>query len=880
MFSNISIDGRSYGFYSIKGFEETKKLPYSLRILLENLLRYKDLEDDKKDEREKIVKEEHIDLLLKRKKGSEIPFFPERVILQDFTGVPLITDIAVMRDVAKKFGKDPKIINPIKRCDLVIDHSVQVDFFGMDLAFELNTKKEFERNRERYEFLKWAQENFKNIRVIPPGAGIIHQVNLEFLADVVRVEKSNKRKKPILFPDTLLGTDSHTTMINAIGVLGWGVGGIEAEAVMLGEPNYIVVPETVGVKLIGKPKEGVTATDIVLTITEILRKKKVVDKFVEFFGPGLKNLSVPDRATISNMSPEYGARCGFFPVDSETLKYLELTGRSKKHLKIVEAYLKRNMLFYEDESKIEFDDVVEIDLEKVEPSVAGPSRPHDRISLGDLKSKFISYLGREKKEVEVDLNETERIKLRDGSVVLSAITSCTNTSNPHLMIGAGILAKKAVERGLRVPGYVKTSNAPGSLVVAEYLERAGLMPYLKALGFHITGYGCTVCIGNSGPINEKIEQAIKKENLVAVSVLSGNRNFEARIHPSARANFLMSPPLVVAFAIAGRIDINLLEEPIGYDPNGNPVYLKDIWPQKEEVERFTSIISSELFKKKYSNVFEGTEEWKKLKAPKSDTYSWDQNSTYIKAPPFFENFEIDEPKEIKDIKGARLLLILGDSITTDHISPAGNIKADSPAGKYLVERGVKPVDFNNYGARRGNWEVMVRGTFANIRLKNLMVDLEGGYTVYDGKVVSVFEASEMYKKDGVPLLVIAGKEYGSGSSRDWAAKGPALLGIKAVIAESFETIHRSNLVGMGIVPLQFKSTNLKELQINGSEIFNIPLKDLAPQKEIEVEMVRSNGESVKFQVIAKINTYVEVDYIRHGGILPYVLRKILKNKAK
>lgn len=873
MRTELNIDGKNYIIYSLKSFDGVEKLPYSLRVLLENLVRHLD-EEKKRGDGSKVVKEEHINFVLQRKKGQEIPFFPERVILQDFTGVPLITDIAVMRDVAKKFGKDPKIINPVKRCELVIDHSVQIDYFGTDLALELNTKKEFERNRERYMFLKWAQKSFKNFKVIPPGAGIIHQVNLEFLADVVRKEGK------VLFPDTLLGTDSHTTMINSIGVLGWGVGGIEAEAVMLGEPNYIVVPEVIGVKLVGKPKEGVTATDIVLTITEILRKKKVVDKFVEFFGPGLKNLQVPDRATISNMSPEYGARCGFFPIDEETIKYLKLTGRPPKHIKIVEKYARENLLFYEDGDKIEYDDVVEVDLEKIKPSVAGPSRPHDRISLEELKDKFLSYLGREKKEVEVELYG-EKIKFGDGSVIISAITSCTNTSNPHLMIGAGILAKKAVERGLKVPVYVKTSNAPGSRVVAEYLEQSGLMPYLKALGFHITGYGCTVCIGNSGPINQKIEDVIKKESITAVAVLSGNRNFEARIHPYAKANFLMSPPLVVAFALAGKIDINLLEEPIGYDPNGLPVFLKDIWPTKEEIEKYLSYVSTELFKKKYKDIFEGTEEWKNLDVPDSDTYPWDENSTYIKPPPFFENFTLDEPEEIPDIRGARILLILGDSITTDHISPAGSIKVDSPAGRYLIERGIKPEDFNTYGARRGNWEVMVRGTFANIRLKNLMLEnVEGGYTLYNGKIFSVFEAAELYKKDGIPLLVIGGKEYGSGSSRDWAAKGPALLGIKVVIAESFETIHRSNLVEMGVVPLQFKDTNAKELGIKGGEIFNIPLKELSPNKEIEVEMIRENGETVKFPVIAKLNTQIEVEYIKHGGILPYVLRKILRKGRK
>lgn len=869
MYRKINLDGKSYGIYSIRDFNE--KLPYSLRILLENLIRYKDIMGQ-------IVKDEHIDSLIGRKKGQEIPFFPERVILQDFTGVPLITDIAVMRDVAVRLGKNPRLINPIKRCDLVIDHSVQVDFFGTSYAFEYNTKKEFERNRERYEFLKWAQKSFKNIRVIPPGAGIIHQVNLEMLADLVRVERI-KGKGLVLFPDTLLGTDSHTTMINSIGVLGWGVGGIEAEAVMLGEPNYIVVPEVIGVKLVGKPKDGITATDIVLTITEILRKKNVVDKFVEFFGPGLKNLSIPDRATISNMSPEYGARCGFFPPDEETIKYLRITGRPKKHIVLVETYLKENLLFYDGSDNIDFDDVVEIDLGKVVPSVAGPSRPHDRTSLEDLRSKFISYIKKEKKSVEIEVRG-QKVRIEDGSIILAAITSCTNTSNPYLMLGAGILAKKAVQKGLSVPPYVKTSNAPGSLVVRSYLEKSGLMPYLEALGFHITGYGCTVCIGNSGPINHRVEEAVKKENLIAVSVLSGNRNFEARIHPLARANFLMSPPLVVAFALAGRIDINMNEEPIGYDPNGNPVYLKDIWPTKEEIENYVSIISDQIFKEKYSKIFEGTDEWKNLSAPDSDTYPWDVNSTYIKPPPFFENFDLSEPEKINDITGARVLLILGDSITTDHISPAGNIDVNSPAGRYLLERGIKPSDFNNYGARRGNWEVMVRGTFANIRLKNFMVDVEGGYTICDGKVVSVFEASEYYKAKSIPLIVIAGKEYGSGSSRDWAAKGPALLGVKAVIAESFETIHRSNLVEMGVVPLQFKDTNAKDLGISGKETFNIYLSDLQPQKEVEVQMIRENGESVKFKAIAKINTQVEVDYIRHGGILPYVMRKILRRKSR
>jgi len=872
----LFINGKEYKFFSIRalGEDKIKKLPFSLRVLLENLLRYH-IKDNGK-----VVEKNHIDSLIERKVGQEIPFYPERVILQDFTGIPLITDLAVMRDTVKKMGYDPKIINPIKRCDLVIDHSVQVDYFGSSLALELNIKKEFERNRERYIFLKWAQNAFENFRVIPPGAGIIHQVNLEFLADVVMVQKYGKNK--VLFPDTLLGTDSHTTMINALGVLGWGVGGIEAEAVMLGEPYYITIPEVVGVRLKGKPKPYITSTDIVLFLTYTLRKRGVVDKFVEFFGEGVKNLSLADRATISNMCPEYGARCAFFPVDQETINYLYITGRPKKHIEIVSAYLKENMLFqdYSNSDSVEYDEVVEVDLSEIEPTVAGPSRPHDKVELKDIKKRFYETLGREPKEVEVEL-DSGKYKIKDGSIIIAAITSCTNTSNPYLMIGAGLLAKKAVERGLRTPPWVKTSNAPGSRVVTEYLKRLKLLPYLEALGFHITGYGCTVCIGNSGPINSKIEEAIRENNLNCVAVLSGNRNFEARIHLMARSNFLMSPPLVVAFALAGKI-IDPNDEPIGFDPNGIPVFLKDIWPSDEEIRRCMNEVSPELFREKYSNIFEGNEEWKSLPSPKGDTFEWDPNSTYIKPPPFFDDFS-DEPKPIENILGARVLLWLGDTVTTDHISPAGSIPKDSPAGNYLIERGVKKEDFNTYGARRGNWEVMVRGTFANTRLKNLLLGgrKEGGYTLFLGeKEVSVFEASELYKKNNIPLLVVAGKEYGAGSSRDWAAKGTQLLGVKAVIAESFETIHRSNLVCMGVVPLQLKDKSSKELKLTGKEVFNIPLSQIEPGKELEIEMVREDGSREKIKVIVKVNTKVELEYIKHGGILPYVLRKILERNRK
>lgn len=873
---SVFIDGKEYKFFSLRVFGEDKikKLPFSLRVLLENLIRYH-IKDSGK-----VVEKSHIDSLIERKIGQEIPFYPERVILQDFTGIPLITDLAVMRDTVKKMGYDPKIINPIKRCDLVIDHSVQVDYFGSSFALELNIKKEFERNRERYIFLKWAQNAFKNFRVIPPGAGIIHQVNLEFLADVVIVQKYGKSK--VLFPDTLLGTDSHTTMINALGVLGWGVGGIEAEAVMLGEPYYITIPEVVGVRLKGKPKPYITSTDIVLYLTHTLRKKGVVDKFVEFFGEGLKNLSLADRATVSNMCPEYGARCAFFPVDQETINYLYLTGRPKKHIEIVSAYLKENMLFqdYSDSDSVEYDEVVEVDLSEIEPTVAGPSRPHDKVELKDIKKRFYETLGREPKEVEVEL-DGGKYKIRDGSIIISAITSCTNTSNPYLMIGAGLLAKKAVERGLRTPPWVKTSNAPGSRVVTEYLKRLKLLPYLEALGFHITGYGCTVCIGNSGPINSKIEEAIRQNNLNCVAVLSGNRNFEARIHLMARSNFLMSPLLVVAFALAGKI-IDPYEEPVGFDPNGFPVFLKDIWPSDEEIRECMSEVSPELFREKYSNIFEGNEDWKSLPSPQGDTFEWDPNSTYIKPPPFFDDFS-DEPKPVEDISGARVLLWLGDTITTDHISPAGSIPENSPAGRYLLERGVKREDFNTYGARRGNWEVMVRGTFANTRLKNLLLGgtKEGGYTLFLGeKELSVFEASELYKKNNIPLLVVAGKEYGAGSSRDWAAKGTQLLGVKAVIAESFETIHRSNLVCMGVVPLQLKDKSSNELKLTGKEVFNIPLSQIEPGKELEIEMIREDGSVEKIKVIAKVNTKVELEYIKHGGILPYVLRKILERSRK
>src|SRR5882757_1628911 len=783
-----------------QGVGTIAKLPFSLRILLENLLRCEDGRFVRADDIKALA------MWAPGAKDKEIAFMPARVLLQDFTGVPAIVDLAAMREAVNKIGGNPKRINPLFPVELVIDHSVQVDNFGTSDSFALNAELEFQRNVERYAFLRWGQTSFQNFKAVPPGTGICHQVNLEYLARVVCAMPSGNRFEA--YPDSVVGTDSHTTMVNALGVFGWGVGGIEAEAAMLGQPSSMLIPEVIGFRLRGRLSAGATATDLVLTVTEMLRKKGVVGKFVEFYGSGLSTLSVPDRATIANMAPEYGATKGYFPVDKETLAYLQFTARSAEQIALVEAYCKEQMLFRTDETPAPlFNDTLELDLGTVEPTVAGPKRPQDRVALRQAKSSFTKVLeGTPVKHVAVR-NNGDSFDLSNGSVVIAAITSCTNTSNPSLMLGAGLLAKKAVERGLQVKPWVKTSLAPGSKVVTDYLLAAGLTQYLEKLKFNLVGYGCTTCIGNSGPLPESIGAAIKENNLVAVAVLSGNRNFEGRIHPLVRANYLASPPLVVAYALAGRMDMDLTTEPLGNDSNGVPVYLKDIWPTPQEIETTVrASVTSAQYSKQYSEVFEGDAHWKSMPIPKGDIYKWDQKSTYIKLPPYFDNMP-KTPPALADIHGAKVLAILGDSVTTDHISPAGSIPIDSPAGKYLIANGVKPHEFNSYGARRGNHKVMVRGTFANIRLRNqLAPGTEGGWTLYlpGGEKMSIYDAAVKYREGGVPLLVIAGKEYGSGSSRDWAAKGTRLLGARAVIAESYERIHRSNLIGMGVIPLEFK----------------------------------------------------------------------------
>ncbi|MGC9136276.1 aconitate hydratase AcnA [Caldivirga sp.] len=865
--------------WNISKFEEigfrVSKLPISIRILLESVVRNYD---------DKVVKAEDVESLLKwdpkAQYPKEIPFIPARLILQDFTGVPLVADLAAMRDAVAKLGKDPRLVNPLIPVDLVIDHSIQVDYFGVADALRLNMKLEFERNRERYVFLKWAQSAFNNFKVVPPGRGIIHQVNIEYLAKVVFVNQNNASA----YPDTVLGTDSHTTMVSGIGVLGWGVGGIEAEAVMLGQPHYITVPQVVGVRLVGEPREGVTATDIVLNITEFLRKRNVVGKIVEYYGPGIKALPAWDRATVSNMAPEYGATTGLFPVDELTLSYLRLTGRDEAHVKLVEEYLRHVGLFYTEDYEPMFSESYQFDLSEVEPAIAGPRNPDEKIPLKAAKatvSKLIDEYANSrggKKSTLVNLND-ENVKLSDGAVVIAAITSCTNTSNPTVLIGAGLIAKKAVERGLRTKPWVKTSLAPGSRVVTDYLTTAGLMPYLEALGFHVTGYGCTVCIGNTGPLPEPIAKAIRENDIYTVAVLSGNRNYEGRIHPLVKAAYLASPMLVVAYALAGRVDIDFDNEPLGYDPNGRPVYLRDVWPSVSEINSIIrNTIVPEMFRRKYEDVYKGDEFWEGLKAPSGVLYQWDPSSTYIRKPPFFDNVA-PEPAPLRDIKGARILLLLGDKITTDHISPAGSIPLDSPAAKYLMERGVKPEEFNTYGSRRGNHEVMVRGGFSNIKLRNLMVNRDGGYTVHwpDGKVMTVYDAAVQYQSEGIPLVVFAGKQYGSGSSRDWAAKATLLLGVKAVIAESFERIHRSNLVDMGVLPIQLpEGVSWKNLGLTGNEIVDIIGIEggLEPRKKLTIRITKPDGSVKEVEAIARLDNEVEVEYYRHGGILPYMLRKL------
>ncbi|HEY6266632.1 MAG TPA: aconitate hydratase AcnA [Candidatus Acidoferrum sp.] len=868
-----SFDIHRLEFLEKQGVCSLAKLPFSLRILLENLLRCED---------GRFVHAEDIRALAGWRPGApekEIAFMPARVLLQDFTGVPAVVDLATMREAFARMGGNPKRINPLFPAELVIDHSVQVDSFGNVNAFGLNAELEFQRNVERYSFLRWGQTAFNNFKVVPPDTGICHQVNLEYLARVVCAMPSGSRMEA--YPDSVVGTDSHTTMINALGVFGWGVGGIEAEAAMLGQPSSMLIPEVVGFRLHGRLREGATATDLVLTVTEMLRKKGVVGKFVEFFGSGLSSLSVPDRATIANMAPEYGATMGFFPVDAETLAYLHFTARGQEHIALVEAYCKEQMLFRNDETLAPlFNDALELDLGSVEPTVAGPKRPQDRVPLRQAKSSFTKVVeGTPDKHVSVR-NNGDSFDLSSGAVVIAAITSCTNTSNPSLMLGAGLLAKKAVERGLHVKPWVKTSLAPGSKVVTNYLAAAGLTPFLEKLNFHLVGYGCTTCIGNSGPLSEPIGAAIKDNNLIAVAVLSGNRNFEGRIHPLVRANYLASPPLVVAYALAGRMDVDLTTEPLGNDTAGKPVFLKDIWPSPQEIEKTVrAAVTTAQYSKEYAEVYEGDAHWKSMPIPQGDIYKWDPKSTYIKMPPYFENMP-KTPPALTDIHGARVLAILGDSVTTDHISPAGSIPVDSPAGKYLIANNVKPHEFNSYGARRGNHEVMMRGTFANIRLRNQLASgTEGGWTLHlpGGERMSIYDAAVNYREAGVPLLVIAGKEYGSGSSRDWAAKGARLLGVRAVIAESYERIHRSNLLGMGVLPLEFrKGENRESLGLTGHEVFEIEgVTALAPKLPITVHAKPADGKVETFSVIARADTPEEVSYYRHGGILQYVLRQML-----
>ena len=888
----LRIAGKDYTIYRLRALQEcgiakVLSLPYSIRVLLENLLRN---EDGKNVTRQDIENLANWDP--QKKNDKEIAFTPARVLLQDFTGVPAVVDLAAMREAMVKMGGDPKKINPLQPVDLVIDHSVQTDFSGTPDAFEKNITKEFERNQERYQFLKWGQQAFRNFRVVPPATGIIHQVNLEYLSPLIFSRKEGSRT--FLYPDTLVGTDSHTTMINGLGVLGWGVGGIEAEAAMLGQPISMLISEVVGFKFTGKLSQGVTATDLVLTVTQMLRKKGVVGKIVEFFGPSMHELSLADRAVVANMAPEYGATAGFFPADQETMSYLRLTGRSEEQIQLAEAYLKAQGLFRDGGTEsIVYSDVVELDLSEVVPSMAGPKRPQDRVTLKEVKLSFKKALGEMiknkaalSKKTTLEING-EKCGLEHGSVVIASITSCTNTSSPSVMLAAGLLAKKAVQKGLRVKPWVKTSLAPGSQVVTDYLKASGLLFFLEELKFNLAGYGCMTCIGNSGPLAEPVSKAVKEKDLVVASVLSGNRNFEGRVHAQVRANYLASPPLVVAYAIAGTLRIDLEKEPLGTDKKGKPVYLQDIWPSSKEILEALKNVDPVMFRNRYKNVFEGNDAWRVLAAPAGDTFIWDKSSLYVKSPPYFKKMPAT-PFEVKDIKSARVLAMLGDSITTDHISPAGSISPTSPAGKYLIEHGIEPKDFNSYGARRGNHEVMMRGTFANIRLKNLLVSgVEGGVTKFfsvKGKPVemSIFDAAVKYQEEKQPLIILAGKEYGSGSSRDWAAKGPALLGVKAVIAESYERIHRSNLIGMGILPLQFfQGQNATMFKLTGEEIFTVTgiSKGLKAGKILTCKARYEQGamsHETTFEVVCRIDTLIELEYYRHGGILPYVLRQLLK----
>jgi aconitate hydratase len=916
--STLKVGTKEYEIYRLDALDKqgisTAHLPFCLRILLENLLRTEDGRN---------VTQQEVRALAgwnsNSKPEKEIAFTPSRVLLQDFTGVPCVVDLAAMRDAMQTLGGDPALINPLQPVELVIDHSVQVDEFGTPGAFDLNALLEFQRNKERYSFLRWGQTGFRNLAIVPPDTGIVHQVNLEYLARVVFVHESSGKRTA--YPDTLVGTDSHTTMINGLGVLGWGVGGIEAEAAMLGQPVSMLIPLVVGVKLTGRLREGATATDFVLTVTEMLRKHGVVGKFVEYFGPGLRDLPLADRATIANMSPEYGATCGIFPIDKETLRYLRLTGRSEEQIALVEAYSREQGMFHDEKTpEAEYSELLSLDLATVESSLAGPKRPQDRVVLSQAGESFNKALpsllkpksaaaqsanapasavankarweaeggsptaiGVEDPKVHEHVPASVQDSLKHGSVVIAAITSCTNTSNPSVLIGAGLLAKKAVEKGLTMPPWVKTSLAPGSKTVTDYLAKAGLTPYLEKLKFHLVGYGCTTCIGNSGPLPEEVSKAIDEKELVVASVLSGNRNFEGRINSEVRANYLMSPPLVVAFALAGRIDIDLRKDPIGKGRDGQPVYMADIWPSQREIEEtMQQSITSEMFSKSYADVFQGDERWRGLVVPKGQTYDWDKDSTYIRQAPYFDQMTV-KPAPVNDIKNARVLAVLGDSVTTDHISPAGSIKKDGPAGKYLQEHGVKPADFNSYGSRRGNHEVMVRGTFANVRLRNKLVATEGGYTRHlpTNTEMSIFDASEKYRAAGTPLVILAGKEYGSGSSRDWAAKGPALLGVRAVIAESYERIHRSNLVGMGVLPLQFRAgQNAESLKLTGEEVFEITgiralVDHFAAGSEVKVR-----AGNTEFNALVRIDTPQEALYYANGGILQCVLRQLLAGKPQ
>lgn len=890
----LEAGGKKYRYFDLqlleeKGLGPVSKLPFSIKVLLEAAVRQFD---------GRAITEEHVKQIAGwsqgRDENKEIPFIPARIVLQDFTGVPVVVDLAAMRDTVKKAGGDPKQINPLVPVDLVIDHSVMVDAFGTPDALEYNMKVEFERNEERYRFLRWAQTAFNNFRAVPPATGIVHQVNLEYLASVAATKTVDG--ETVVFPDSLVGTDSHTTMINGLGVVGWGVGGIEAEAGMLGQPLYFVAPEVIGFKLVGSLTEGATATDLALTVTQMLRKKGVVGKFVEFYGPGLANISLADRATVANMAPEYGATIGYFPVDDETLAYLRSTGRSEEQIALVEAYYKAQGMFRTSSTADpEFTDLIELDLASVVPSLAGPKRPQDRIELTDMKENFNDIirtpidkggygLSDEKISQKVTIKHPDgsTSELGTGAVVIAAITSCTNTSNPSVMIGAGLLAKKAVERGLKKPGYVKSSLTPGSLVVSEYLEKAGLMDSFEALGFHVAGYGCATCIGNSGPLPDEVSAAIADNDLTVAAVLSGNRNFEGRVHAQVKANYLASPPLVVAYALAGTVNIDLQNDPIGYDQNDQPVYLKDIWPTSAEIKEAIGLsVKPEMFRSKYENVFTQNERWNAIPVPEGELYEWDEKSTYIQNPPFFEKIG-EGLQDIADVRGARVLALLGDSVTTDHISPAGNISPTSPAGIYLNDHGVARKDFNSYGSRRGNHEVMMRGTFANIRIRNQVAPgTEGGVTKYlpTDELMSIYDASMNYQANGQNLVVIAGKEYGTGSSRDWAAKGTYLLGVKAVIAESFERIHRSNLVGMGVLPLQFQEGHgWKTLGIDGTETFDILglSNDVKPGQELTVVATRQDGTQFEFTVIARLDSMVDVDYYHNGGILQTVLRQMIQ----